>query len=117
MRISDWSSDVCSSDLYLTTERRSPAPLRSMGPNPNAKTAPSTTKPGRKPRKGRGGGARVAAGTWPARGHIESRGGADRPEQSQSDRKSVGEGKRGGVSVVLGGLRISKKKKKTKNKI
>src|SRR3546814_11567368 len=118
MRISDWSSDVCSSDLG-----QRPAHLGLWR---------GAQHPARGDRQGRDISRRGRAAIWlfrdRARGQFRAqarfpagvgRGGgggaeAGRPVQERADRKSVGEGKSVYVRVDLGGRRIIKKKKKKK---
>src|SRR3546814_13232258 len=87
MRISDWSSDVCSSDLRGRGGLRRALFLYAVGP------------------RGRGAGAR--------RGRRRRARRDDGPGL-RKDRKSVVEGKSVSVRVDLGGRRIIKKKKHTK---
>src|SRR3546814_16904260 len=102
MRISDWSSDVCSSDLII----------------------PFGVDPGRPPLVGRRPGV-GAAGLGFADGagrridHHDARVAVPQDEQPggmprQADRKSVVSGKRVSVRVSLGGPRISQKTKSSK---
>src|SRR3546814_12317602 len=98
MRISDWSSDVCSSDL--------PGAAR---PAPGAGT-PRGGRSIRPPRMH----ARHRRGEFPARAgrRARRRGRGDaRVDLARADRKSVVEGKSVSVRVDLGGRRIIKKKK------
>src|SRR3546814_2112858 len=93
MRISDWSSDVCSSDLLRRTHR----PAR------------------RRPRRA----ARVAGPCVPAarrldRGAVRPRPPDDHRPRARLDRKSVVSGKSVSVRVDIGGRRIIKKKLTTK---
>src|SRR3546814_6760631 len=93
MRISDWSSDVCSSDLSLRARRGQ----------------------GQAPRQGHGQGVEDGR-----RGHLLPGGlhRRDRPEEypreltprPTTERKSVASGKSVSVRVDLGGRRIIKKK-------
>src|SRR3546814_16585521 len=102
MRISDWSSDVCSSDLV---REDGPHPhLHRHQPHPHGKEAAHAAGPG-----GRGGGQGGQTGARIyRRRRVLGRGcGAFR-----QDRKSVVEGKSVSVRVDLGGRRIIKKKKK-----
>src|SRR3546814_11055342 len=92
MRISDWSSDVCSSDLPLRLVSGSPANLSLVG---SVMRAPWSWRAGR--------GRRPVAGWRGVPGARPHR--AGRP-----DRKSVVEGQRVLVRVDLGGRRIIKKK-------
>src|SRR3546814_19731687 len=91
MRISDWSSDVCSSDLvqagapfHFRPQRR----VRAGAEHPDHPLA--------------------AGGIYPPADHEQKAG-----DGARGERKSVGEGKGGSVSVDLGGRRSSKQKKKT----
>src|SRR3546814_13933487 len=112
MRISDWSSDVCSSDLI---------------PGPERGTAARDAGKGRFACRGGGGGRpdrgvslhgrsiRRARRSPHAAGRRRA-GAARVPDAARRvvawrDRKSVGEGKRVSVRVDLGGRRIIKKKK------
>src|SRR3546814_20318544 len=107
MRISDWSSDVCSSDLW-----RTPAPAQRTGQHRERQDAraqagevagpPGLIQVAEKQDD--------AGGNRKADPDLEV---AQQPEHRQ-DRKSVGEGKSGSVRVVLGGRRIIKKKNKNK---
>src|SRR3546814_20012874 len=91
MRISDWSSDVCSSDLGRVARRR-----RKPGQPPGGHDACVGA-----------GGAAGGAGDHGQPGAVERGGGVFfRP----SDRKSVVKGKSVSVRVDLGGRRILKKK-------
>src|SRR3546814_13455700 len=93
MRISDWSSDVCSSDLPLAT-----GPRRHPGAPPAR-------------REHRHGGARHAE----LRPHRAAPGASARRlalGQGRGDRKSVVSGKSVAVRVDLGGRRNIKKKKR-----
>src|SRR3546814_13534024 len=87
MRISDWSSDVCSSDL--------PA-ARSLGLRH------------RLPGEGRAGGLQAR----PRDGRLTDRDGKPIRAGLTGDRKSVVEGKSVSVRVDLGGRRIIQKKNK-----
>src|SRR3546814_14559827 len=87
MRISDWSSDVCSSDLARALRR-----LRHRH---------GVGRP--LPHHGRAGELRHPAGGQGS-GEVRLRG-----HRTLPDRKSVVEGKSVAVSVDLGGRRISKK--------
>src|SRR3546814_19876494 len=118
MRISDWSSDVCSSDLPSTGRNRtacraarggadtSPAGLcqaPAFASHLHGGERPYRRVPGAAaPHSRCGGGNR----TDPVRGHM-----AGGRRRKPADRTSVGEGKRGSVGLDLGGRRINKKKK------
>src|SRR3546814_18420495 len=96
MRISDWSSDVCSSDLSESESRYAEPSKRSKGTRPkdsHALRCASGVKP-EAPRT-------ATAPRTPGRSARSARGG---------DRKSVVEGKRVSVRVELGGRRILNKK-------
>src|SRR3546814_17979709 len=99
MRISDWSSDVCSSDLPTAASCSTPSGLKRESAKFFAPVMLSGTPVfGRKFRRGNL--------SWPA-----SFAGRHR------DRKSVVSGKRVSVRVDLGGRRIIKKKKQNKHEI
>src|SRR3546814_16264415 len=97
MRISDWSSDVCSSDLELVALVVERAHIRTDllravgGEHTAAATVPGLLRPGRRD---------LLAGSGEAA--IE-----------QIDRKSVVWGKSESVRVELGGRRDIKKKRRT----
>src|SRR3546814_17244840 len=105
MRISDWSSDVCSSDLFVGTIHLRFSRIRQCVGGGIHAPRPSST-----------GNRRNA-------GHRDLRSPARAPRLAackginrETDRKSVVEGKSVSVRVDLGGRRIIKKKKKNKNK-
>src|SRR3546814_687242 len=99
MRISDWSSDVCSSDLTGSRRTRRSSPARRA---PVGRWSGGTRRTAGRSREGR-----VARGSGrPAR--IRARG-ASRPACRRTDRKSVVEGKSVSVRVDLGGGRSIKK--------
>src|SRR3546814_14031609 len=114
MRISDWSSDVCSSDLHVTADAgrarpswdRSASTRRTGGPFSSHDPADGSIQwPGSRCRRYAGEGDRSARKqrhrtAW--RIFFEHRAG---------DRKSVVSGKSVSVRVDLGGRRIIKKKK------
>src|SRR3546814_11083534 len=106
MRISDWSSDVCSSDLRRA---RSPA-RRSRALQPRSASRCAAEPPSQQldVYGSPGGRSRPCSTARPAppcgRGGL-----VQRPE----DRKSVVEGKSVSVRLDLGGRRCIKKKKKT----
>src|SRR3546814_15436231 len=103
MRISDWSSDVCSSDLTTERGRYLPSPIFATyrivaqktaaiyGADSHLLTMRSSAE--RAPH------GRQSGGEWRTRWDWNT------------DRKSVVEGTRGSVRVGLGGRRIIKKKK------
>src|SRR3546814_17113394 len=101
MRISDWSSDVCSSDLAVAQGRGGRSEPRGAGDEaPAAAAAAGGDARGRSAAHGAGpAGARRLRAREPA--------GAAR-----QDRKSVVWGKSVSVRVDLGGRRIIKQKKK-----
>src|SRR3546814_18042347 len=101
MRISDWSSDVCSSDLHRWRTRHERQGARQ-------ETRPQT-RPGSAARA-QGRGRRPGAGSQPRRQPARAAG-------RREDRKSVAEGKSVSVRVDLGGRRIIKKKTKKKDQI
>src|SRR3546814_8319738 len=90
MRISDWSSDLCSSDLSTSTESFKASSKSALKNAPCWRDPPELT--------------RGDYGTYP-RTNGATRG-------TRTDRKSVVEGKSVSVSVDLGGSRSIKKKKK-----
>src|SRR3546814_17959232 len=87
MRISDWSSDVCSSDLFGR---------RRLGPSMVDRGEPA--QPG-----------------FTEQGHVDAE--SQRAKPGIGDRKSVVSGKSVSVRVDLGGRRIIKKKNKHKKHI
>src|SRR3546814_17055115 len=102
MRISDWSSDVCSSDLSRMPRSATPSVLAGQMSMIASKIAqPATTR---------------SARSWPMHGRPE-RSASDMRDsivltsRIESDRKSVVSGKRVSGCVDLGGRRIIKKKK------
>src|SRR3546814_20427476 len=102
MRISDWSSDVCSSDLLCRTRqdarRGGIVSLRSVAhdrADAGRDDGDAASRRSRRASRRRQRFARVAE------------------QVRQRDRKSVVSGKRGSVRVNLGGRRITKKKKTT----
>src|SRR3546814_17259190 len=113
MRISDWSSDVCSSDLDRSIHR-----LREQ---PRAVAAEFHSEAGgadQHPARGQGiSDAETVAGR---RGQHGGPGPfellSDRQDALRVDRKSVGEGKNESVRLELGSTRIIKKKKKKTKK-
>src|SRR3546814_14051996 len=94
MRISDWSSDVCSSDLVVRRRDRPPGRRRHQADADRTAVRPDQT--GREPPQ---------AGPGDEPGHTGAAG--------QADRKSVVEGKSVSVRVDLGGRRILKKTNST----
>src|SRR3546814_15804038 len=110
MRISDWSSDVCSSDLGGARWRKSRSTLRqpiSTRSRTRARTCPLRRKPGDS-NEGSYSCGRIR--------HPHKRGKLGPPEAAgrnrrTADRKSVVRGKRVSVRVDVGGRRNNKKKK------
>src|SRR3546814_6232229 len=99
MRISDWSSDVCSSDLGQDDARQRAARRNGVGRcagHPHRRH-PRTAMP---------------APGYGCAAYQVGRCVDDRPRSLDKDRKSVVEGKRVSVRVDLGGRRILKKKNK-----
>src|SRR3546814_20222198 len=103
MRISDWSSDVCSSDLLVLNGRRMTkgqnvmCSMTAANRDPEAFDDPDTLRFDRKPANS-GGLRNMTFGTG-------------RRPVSGGDRKSVVWGKSVSVRVGLGGRRVVKKKK------
>src|SRR3546814_21099183 len=121
MRISDWSSDVCSSDLYVHPDRHGDRRRLGLQCCRDARPAglsagiPQRRRHGRRLFRGGGGyhrarvvgtGARIAR----ARTHIRRDQGIAQTRAQARDRKSGGEGKSGSVRVDLGGPRTIQKK-------
>src|SRR3546814_11765537 len=123
MRISDWSSDVCSSDLLGPDVRQA---RRSGQPRPDGPRDRQNRTVHLQPvlLDTRGEGEDKAVGIFPvfmhvAQGDVAHQNGAVKKPGivTEGDRKSVVEGKRVSVRVDIGGRGIYKKKKKqdTKN--
>src|SRR3546814_19617019 len=113
MRISDWSSDVCSSDLPMRTIRS--ALTRDETDAARGITSRSTSRRRRYPGRARvyhlhGFGEESADRRRAQKSWYESTPGVR--TQRSKDRKSVGSGKSVSVRVDLGGRRIIKKKNK-----
>src|SRR3546814_17976446 len=104
MRISDWSSDVCSSDLLRAARLRSHGAWLCQKPLAHLSTSGCARRPCPKGRVRYHGGVLQAARS--ARYRARSR-------RTAGDRKSVVAGKSVSVRVDLGGRRIIKKKKNT----
>src|SRR3546814_20794301 len=98
MRISDWSSDVCSSDLHFGIERLRQVHAVDLVPAPLILLILAVTE---------------ACFPVPAVRNLaaQARPTADRLALVIGDRKSVVKGKSGSVRVDLGGRRLLKKKK------
>src|SRR3546814_11356570 len=127
MRISDWSSDVCSSDLTRRLpagDRRATFPahaeiqilraelLRGRSARPRRPPARRRRASRRLPE--RPGEPRGAAVAQPAPDRRRIRGGCLTSGRDRQDRKSVVSGKRVSVRVGLGGRLIINNKKKQK---
>src|SRR3546814_15017499 len=119
MRISDWSSDVCSSDL--ADERRCATRLHSRARR-SAEPARRMARPGGQralgqflPEHRRDARSRLCPPAPRRRHRLSDRGGGADPRRPRrgpaAARKSAVSGKRGSVRVDLGGRRIIKKKK------
>src|SRR3546814_17211978 len=102
MRISDWSSDVCSSDLDSV---KSYFGMRKISTGIDPKTGKMALLLNNKPLFQNG---TLDQGWWP-----ES---LLTPPSEEADRKSDVEGKRVSVRVDLGGRRIIKKQKTINNR-
>src|SRR3546814_16932433 len=112
MRISDWSSDVCSSDLKCGEQRR--RAHRPVGAPPLARPAgrlASRFEAGRAGPARRDQAARSAAAGGGDFRPWQYRDGGPRHQARRVDRKSVVWGKSVSVMVDLGGGRSIKKKK------
>src|SRR3546814_10974160 len=117
MRISDWSSDVCSSDLTTSTTTCAASVLRvSLGRCAISSVAPYCGRPadstgGRRLtcRLGLSGKGYGRGGALPASRAVTP---ALRERPAPADRTSVVSGQSVSVRVDLGGRRIIKKKKK-----
>src|SRR3546814_14000388 len=121
MRISDWSSDVCSSDLKVAVagdrlfdqhlelrvgEEVAPRDVgRPLAERHAARELGRIVGGGRQRR------ALVLGRHVDASGERRRRGGGDQVTHGRVDRKSVGWGKGVAVRVELGGRRVIKKKK------
>src|SRR3546814_13350489 len=114
MRISDWSSDVCSSDLRLQPDAR---PDRAAEGRPAPGAGGARRAPGE-----RAGGARRGRAGEPHEGRIRRHPLARAAHAAHPDpglgleRKSAVWGTSVSVRVDLGGRRIIKKKKETTRK-
>src|SRR3546814_11261677 len=102
MRISDWSSDVCSSDLRLED-----IAIGALLPRILRRQAVHRDRPG---------GCPLEVCADPQQRGLAAAGRADQRHEL-ADRKSVVSGKSVSVSVNLGGHRIIKKKKHILKKI
>src|SRR3546814_13592463 len=108
MRISDWSSDVCSSDLAARHGFVRACRGRLSGDAPVAQ-GPSDAIPAPGLRGGRRAELRPDCGG-------EERDAGEAGRRGAGDRKSVGEGKGVSVRVDLSGGRRIKKKKRSKTR-
>src|SRR3546814_19239758 len=108
MRISDWSSDVCSSDLAGGRSRSGPGRRRCPGRGRRRDRRPGPC--GRRAdRVGEAGGTRRSPD---GRRRGGANGGVAADRQGGGDRTSAVSGKRVKVRVVIGGRRVIKKKTK-----
>src|SRR3546814_11948468 len=104
MRISDWSSDVCSSDLVYHVLHGSLSPIRHIGPS---ELHLANLLPRLKPENNDG--VKVTEVILATNPTTEGEATAN---YISRDRKSVVSGKSVSVRVDIGGRRIIKKKKK-----
>src|SRR3546814_16124746 len=114
MRISDWSSDVCSSDLRNRRER-----LHRIEQRAGRAGADRPRRDRRRRQRGDPRRRRWRTAPRPRRAARQARLGRPLPRcnaQEEGDRKSVVEGKSWSVRVERGGGRIIKKKKNTQTK-
>src|SRR3546814_11514402 len=110
MRIIDWSSDVCSSDLGIRERQRRHALLLLQIPNPESPIPASPA--GASPRGPRHQVLILAfAGSNPAAPATQASSPPTATVSAQRDRKSVASGKSVTERVDLGGSRLLKKKK------
>src|SRR3546814_20073432 len=120
MRISDWSSDVCSSDLFIKqprADRRCDIPFTGHAPaiGQRFECRALHTVARRQICQRDPPGIRQLPALWPGkRGGSAVLEAARQCGRQDLARKSVVEGKRVSVRVDLGGPRIIKKKKKNK---
>src|SRR3546814_19721671 len=110
MRISDWSSDVCSSDLFSASWARSTLHPYQGGHGGGGRRSPRSARwPQGTPRRGWW---RASARLGPAQGRPVSTPSHALPgcrlQHGPADRKSVVSGNRVSVRVTLGGSRILK---------
>src|SRR3546814_16989009 len=111
MRISDWSSDVCSSDLRGVAEVRKSAIHRGLQGTRRAQRAPPPRRRSEIARRDRRVGGQSCAGPRLSRQAARRSGDArDAEDDAAGDRKSVVEGKGESVRVDLGGRRRHKTK-------
>src|SRR3546814_16727897 len=118
MRISDWSSDVCSSDLIDTDDRQTsilPVVIQTLQvrhrlltwrtpARPEIDVDDAAVQPGQR--------NRIVTERRRAFARRDGQCPGAEPQQQQAERESVGEGKSVSVSVDLGGRRSIKKKSK-----
>src|SRR3546814_16827685 len=110
MRISDWSSDVCSSDLRSLNVRQKLLPLFFRLGGRHCGGRSNRCDSGLNGHLSRSCGLGINAKMEALEGVEDERLDVTPVE---ADRKSVVEGKRGSVRVDLGGRRLIKKKKTT----
>src|SRR3546814_18355369 len=106
MRISDWSSDVCSSDLALAGPAAATALVGARQRRQGRSGMPATDRPADSDRPRRPAGRRL-----PEPERVGVLGHRNRRGQARPDRKGGVSGKRESVSVDLGGRRNIRKKK------
>src|SRR3546814_20935120 len=114
MRISDWSSDVCSSDLQFVGQQWQLGELRRAGESGSggdvARVGLQRARIGLRQPVGAAQAFVVAEQLAQVFGHVAHGGGLAFHHVRVEDRKSVVQGKWGYVRVELGGGRIIKKK-------
>src|SRR3546814_11738746 len=120
MRISDWSSDVCSSDLFDATHRAALARPRAIAVSAPRQGASRNGLPGPAlpPQLQAGRLPTVHGGEHPPaclQSAQAARDGVRNRRSVRRDRKSAVEGKSVSVSVDIGGRGVIKKKKEKKN--
>src|SRR3546814_17766384 len=113
MRISDWSSDVCSSDLRLGRQHRIERPLQRVRLDFHIVHAFHSFHESTAITRAAGCIGCATRLTSARSSASSSRGRIPRAARTR-DRKSVGQGKSVSVRVDLGGRRIIKKKKQNK---
>src|SRR3546814_17220875 len=112
MRISDWSSDVCSSDLLTSSDTSRPRRTRRSDSVAKASAGMGTDSALGTPRCLSS--SRAAWTRFCTSLSTSALGTSNLPASTRaSERKSVVEGKRVSVGVDLGGRRILNKNKKT----
>src|SRR3546814_17322436 len=113
MRISDWSSDVCSSDRQPAIPDRCGRLSGGAGKDARLAAAPFRQATQGEQARGRGARTRPAHAATHAGDHSTRGGGSRSQARRLADRQSVVEGKSVSIRVDLGGGRIIKKKKKS----